>query len=120
MKIIAYRERTWFSGEYEDTTDFRLWDHACRSFGVDLQLIDDWSEAIVPENSNIYLLDESGDVDLMTFSVDPDGTYVFGKTGMSLPNVIPSYTSVIKLTTPNSHITMFGITVGSILMSRIL
>jgi tRNA(Leu) C34 or U34 (ribose-2'-O)-methylase TrmL len=101
MKIIAYRERTWFSGEHEDTTDFRLWDHACRSFGVDLQLIDDWSEAIVSENSNIYLLDESGNVDLMTFSVDMDGTYVFGRTGMILPNLISSYTSVIKLTTPS-------------------
>lgn len=119
MKIISYRERTWFSGPYEDNTDFRQWDHMCRSFGVDLQMIDNWSEAIIPDNSNIYLVDEEGDIDILDHVVDINGVYVFGKTAMRLKLIIESYNSVIRINTPNP-ICLFGISAASILLGRIL
>lgn len=119
MKIIAYRERTWFSGEHEDNTDFALWDQLCSAFNVPFQLIDDWSQAIIPNESKIYLFEEDGQEDFNNHTIDISGVYVFGKTHLNIMNVVPTYEQSIKIVTPQP-ICLFGVSAASILLGKTL
>jgi len=112
MKVIAYYERGWFDSE---VTDFRMWDHLCRAYGVELQMINDWSEAVIPQSSTIYLMDEEGNEMLDDHEFDHSGVYVFGRTGMRLPLSIPNYNYIIRIPTPN-NICLFGIVSAAVLL----
>ena len=41
MKIIAFYEPNWFDSE---ATEWRMWDHLCRAYEVELQMIHIWNE----------------------------------------------------------------------------
>lgn len=116
-KIVAFREPTWLSTK----TDFRQWDHLCRAYSVDLQMVDSWSEADVPSGYRVAIMDEDGTQPLESFllslKAQPfyDIVYVFGRTGMNLMSEIPSYDHSIYIDTPNK-ISLFGISAGSILL----
>ena len=124
IKVIAFYEDHWMP----PGTDHAQWDHLCRAYNTDLQMVRSWEEAEVPEGSWVVLLDEQGILDLSTIGdLDnsiknmPDGqlpphtTLVFGRTAMDLMTYLPEgswdYAFVIK--TPMS-IPMFGVNACSI------
>lgn len=64
-------------------TDYRQWDHLCRAFGAELQMISDWSEAIIPNGHSVVVLDEPGEHSLSSFEHPENVVYVFGRTGLN-------------------------------------
>lgn len=118
IQVIAFREPTWF-GPDGRITDFRLWDQMCRAYGVKLQLLEsEWSEAEIPEEHIIVILDQVGEHSLCDFIHPKDCVYVFGKTHMNdLPSKIPCDFSV-RIDTPFPK-SMFGVSVcGAVLYDR--
>ena len=106
VKIIAFFERHWIDRK----TDFRQWSNLCRSYGTPFQLLEDWDEAIIPEDHKIVVLDEVGDQSLDTFVHPEKCVYVFGRTGINdLPIIIPCDFSV-RVNAPHSK-SMFGVSV---------
>ena len=110
MKIVAFRDDGWFDA----TTDFRTWDHLCRAYAVEFQLITEWDEVRVGD-SKVYVLDEGGDQELAEHVVDLDGIYVFGRTGLDLRLAVPSPDAIIGITTP-APIALFGHCAAAILL----
>ena len=108
-KVIAYRERTWL----HPRTDQRQWDHLCRAFEVELQLIDSWEEAVIPPNSVIVGLDEQGSVDLKDLEHLDNMVYVFGRTLMN--PLEAEYDVLVKINTPKD-ICLFGVTAAAIVL----
>lgn len=115
MKIIAYYDDGWFDS---DVTDFRMWDHLCRAYGVELQMIRNWDEAIIPDGAKIYAVDEEGEMSLEEHTIDMNGVYVFGRTHLDLLKEIDNYEQSIRIDTPNA-ISLFGIVAAGILLSRL-
>lgn len=111
IKIVAFREDSWF---FDETTDFRMWDHLCRAYNVEVQLIREWSEAIT-DGRPIYLFVEEGTELMSTHVIDPNGLYVFGRTGLNLLLAVPEYTKSIKIETPN-EISLFGVCAASMFL----
>lgn len=117
IKVIAFYEDHWMP----PGTDFAQWDHLCRAYGVELQMVRSWAEAEVPEGSAVILLDESGLMDLAQIG-DIDAaiansqagtlpehmTLVFGRTAQDLMTTVPDYFFAFRITTPNA-ISMFGV-----------
>ena len=119
IKVIAFYEDHWMP----PGTDHAQWDHLCRAYGAELQMIRDWSEAIVPEGYDIFLLDEAGLMDLskpedIITAVEASETgvmpenfiLVFGRTAQDLMTAIPAedYRYAFSITTPQA-IPMFGV-----------
>lgn len=124
LKVIAFYEDHWMA----PGTDKAQWDHLCRAFGADLQMIRSWEEAVVGEDEWVILLDETGQEDLckpadldlvintqLSGIVPEKVTMVFGRTAQDLPTALPTsaYDYVFKLHTPNS-ISMFGVNAAAI------
>ena len=118
MKIIAYYEPGWFP---EVGTDFSVWDHLCRAYGVEFQMLSHWREAVVPEGARVVLFDESGETTLAEHEVDLDAVYVFGRTALNLPFEVGLegfYDEVVRIPTPQP-ITLFGFAAAAILLGGI-
>lgn len=111
VKIIAFFEDGWMP----PNTDFRQWDHICRAYGVELQMIDDWAEAVVPDGHAVVALDEEG-TDALESVPTSNVVFVIGRTGMKLSDISPDYVVVLKTPEP---VSLFGISAGSILLSRL-
>lgn len=118
MKIVAFKEHGWFGGDDGSITEWRLWDHLCRAYGVSLQLVDVWEDIHVPPNSDLVVVDEEGVgllEDLDRVSAD-DSIYVFGRTGLSLMGY--PHNRSIRIATPNP-ICLFGVEAAAIVLSRL-
>lgn len=115
MKVIAWYDDGWFDS---DVTDRCMWDHLCRAYGIGLQMIREWSEAVVPEGSCIYLIDEDGAVKMSDHIIDPSGVYVFGRTHLNLLREVGNHEVSIRIDTPNP-ISLFGVVAAAMLFSRI-
>lgn len=110
-KIIAFREKGWM----DEKTDYRQWDNLARSFGIELQLIYDISEAEIPEDHKVIVLDETGDYELHDFSHPEKVVYIFGRTLLNrLQDIIP-HDYCVKITTQENK-SMFGISVAGIVL----
>jgi len=77
--IVAFKEKGWL----DPKTDFRMWDHLCRSMEQDLQLITDFSEANIPSDGKIIIMDESASDTLQSFVHPDNAVYVFGRSGLN-------------------------------------
>ena len=122
-KVIAFYEDHWMP----PGTDHAQWDHLCRAYGADLQMVRSWEEAVIPEGARVYILDETGDFDLNVPSDIADAmmaelgglpqniVLVFGRTAMDLPTFLPegSWSASYRIGTPQP-IPMFGVNAGAI------
>lgn len=111
MLIIAHHDDGWLDWD----TDRGQWYHLCRAYGVDFQLVRDWSEA--KPSGRVYLVDESGETPLHEHNVDPDGTYVFGRTHLDLFKAGVPHHGSVYIDTPNP-VSMFGVSAASIVLAR--
>ena len=124
IKVISFYEDHWMP----PATDRAQWDHLCRAYGADLQMVRSWEEAIVDPDSWVVLLDEAGLMDLAEigdidkavensqFGTMPDKiTLVFGRTAQDLMTFLPegSWNFAFRITTPHA-IPMFGVNACSI------
>lgn len=107
--IIAFREKGWF----DKRTDYRMWDHLCRAFGQEFQMVSEWSEATA--KGPIVVLEQTGDTNLEKFIHPSICTYVFGRTGLNnLSKQIP-YATPVKIATENP-ISLFGVEAAAIVL----
>jgi hypothetical protein len=111
VKIIAFYEDHWMA----PGTDFAQWDHLCRSFGAELQMIRNWSEAIIPEGYPIIIADEEGTQESRVFDHPTDAVYVFGRSCQNLLVALPSCDYTIRIDTPEP-ISMFGVNAAAIIL----
>lgn len=111
MKIIAFAEDGWFGPR----SDFALWDQLTRAFGVELQIVRRWDEAVVPEGSVVVLLDEAGETELAEYEHPRDAVYVFGNSGFDRFQVTGA-DEVVRIETPEP-IPMFGVTAAALVLA---
>lgn len=122
IKVISFYEDHWMP----PGTDLAQWDHLCRAYGADLQMIRDWSEAVVPEGYAVILLDENGPIDLSTpadviaaaqqsqaGALPENMVLVFGRTAQDLLTTVPDYYGAFRIMTPN-EVSMFGVNAAAI------
>lgn len=118
IKVIAFYEDHWMP----PGTDHAQWDHLCRAYGAELQMVRDWNDAVPLEGSWRCLLDEQGLMDLASLGdidaavaggggVFPSAfTLVFGRTAQDLMTAIPreDWDYAFRITTPEA-VPMFGV-----------
>ena len=112
IKVISFYEDHWMP----PATDHAQWDHLCRAYGVDLQMVRSWDDVIIPEGAKVILLDEAGMMDLAEIgdidnAINSDNiVLVFGRTAQDLTTNLPegSWDFAFRITTPNA-IPMFGV-----------
>lgn len=115
MKIIAYHDRGWFENA---GTEFSMWSHLCRAYGIDVQIVRHWSEAET-ENRRVVLFDELGDITLDDHQPDHDAVYVFGRTAHNLVfEVGDDCAEVVRIDTPNV-VPLFGLTAAAVFLGSI-
>ncbi len=112
MKFIAFYDDGWF----DSTTDFRMWNHLCRAYGIELQMVKEWSEADVGDKS-VYLVDQEGTESLASHEIDHDGVYVFGRTHLNLLKLGITHQASVVIASPQP-ISLFSISAGSIVAVR--
>lgn len=110
MKIVAYYDDGWFDHQ---VTDFRMWDHLCRAYDVDLEMVHHWKEVKSQTDKPIYIFIENGTIPLVEFDLDPEGIYVFGRTALDLASEVKSYKESIRIETPK-EISLFGVVAAAI------
>jgi hypothetical protein len=123
VKIVAFYEDHWMP----PGTDRAQWDHLCRAYNADLQMVRSWDEVDIEEGCRVYILDEHGDFDLNEPSDIAEAmitalgdlpekiVLVFGRTAMDLPTFLPegSWHASYRITTP-TPVPMFGVNAGAI------
>ena len=110
VKIIAFREDGWMP----PNTDWRMWDHLCRAYDVDVQLIDEWSEAVVPEGYAVVAFDQDGTDEVGAYTPPGDVAYVFGHTGQNLVVALEGVlTDAVRIDTP-SDVSLFPVCAAAI------
>lgn len=107
VKVIAFYEKGWLPHR----TDRRMWDHLCRAYGAELQMVESWDEAEIPEGHTLVVFDQAG-TPMNDFKHPKDAVYAFGRSRLSLASVAEA-DHVISIETPNP-ISLFGISAGSI------
>ena len=116
LRVIAFYEDHWMP----PGTDKAQWDHLCRAYGVELQMIRDWSEANIQPEDHVVLIDEAGIEELPHLMM---GTvvFVFGRSAQDLTTNIPDWEwdASYCIKTP-SAVPMFGISAASIVLDRYL
>ena len=111
VKLISFYEDQWIA----PGADRAYFGQLAKAFGVDWQMIREWSEAEIPEGSSIVVCEQVGSVDLKDFEHPEKAVYVFGRTGHNITNVIPSYDHSLHIPTPR-NISLFSIEAASIIM----
>ena len=111
IKVVACFEKGWF----DSRTDFRLWDHLCRSFSADLQLIDYLSEMDVPKDYELVVVDESAGSSLSDFVHPKNAVYLFGKTSMNKIQDNVKHDWAVKIETP-ARVCNFGVTAAAMVL----
>ncbi len=109
-KVIAFRDDGWMS----PNTDYRMWDHLCRAYGAELQMVSSWDDAEYPKGFDVILVDQLGDDVLGSFVHPRNGVYLFGRTSMNLPSIMDG-DHVLQIVTPNP-ISMFGVSAAAIVL----
>ena len=107
VKVIALYDAGWLPNR----TDRRMWDHLCRAYGAELQMVESWDEAEIPEGHALIVFDQIG-TPMSDFKHPKDAVYAFGRSRLSLAYVAEAV-HVISIETPNP-ISLFGISAGSI------
>lgn len=118
IKVIAFHEDDWFVRD--KGADEAIWRHLARGFMVEYQIIDRWEQAEVPDGFDLVLIDQAGDEPTRLLEHDRDLCLVFGKTGISLPDVVGEYDRCMVYEAPDSNIGMFGITIAGAVLHQIL
>lgn len=113
VNIIAFRDDGWMP----PNTDYRMWDHICRAYGADLQMVRYWEEAELPEGYKVVLVDEAGTDVVGDFEYPEKASYVFGRTHLSLPASVPGddFDYVLRINTPRP-ISFFGVSAVAIVL----
>jgi len=111
MKIITLREKGW----YDKKTEYRMWDHLCRAYGITFEIIEDKDLTELNERE-IILFEENGNINLEDF-VHQDKIYLFGRTGFNLLDMFPNAISV-KIQTPKNIVLFGSIAAGIVLYDR--
>ena len=116
IKIIAFYEDHWMP----PGTDKAQWDHLCRAYGAELQMVRDWSEADIHPDEHVILVDEEGTEELPHLMMGKV-VFVFGRSAQNLTTSIPDteWDAVYRIETPHA-IPMFGISAASIVLDRYL
>jgi hypothetical protein len=114
LKVIAFYEDHWMP----PGTDHAQWDHLCRAYGAELQMVRDWTEATIPVGSRVILIDEAGDDDITPFMLD-HLVLVFGRSAQDLITAIPEneWDASFTIKTPN-NVSMFGVSAAAIVLDR--
>jgi hypothetical protein len=113
IKLIAFREDTWFA----PLAEYNLYNHISIAYNVQFQLIRDWSEAEIPEGHLLVVAHETGSIESKDFDHPSDNVvYVFGRTGLHLLGNVPNPDSVIRIDTPGSSDGVFGHQVAAIIL----
>jgi hypothetical protein len=114
LKIIAFYEDYWMP----PGTDHAQWDHLCRAYGAELQMIRDWSEANISPNDHVVLIDEAGGDEIPHLSVG-NSVFIFGRSAQDLTTTIPEdeWDASYVIRTPNNT-SLFGISAASIVLDR--
>ncbi len=110
MKVIAFYEDHWMA----PGTDFAQWDHLVRAFGGELQMIRDWTEAVIPNGATIVIADEFGVDELATFEHPESAVYVFGRSAQDLAHMVP-YDVSVRIDTPET-VSLFGVCAAAIIL----
>ena len=111
MKLIAFYEDQWMP----PGTDYQQWRHLGAAFGCNVQLVRDWTEAIIPDGHRVIVADENGE---LVSGVDPipnESVLVFGRSAQSIIGEIPHDES-IRVTTPNAT-SLFGVCAAACILS---
>lgn len=112
--VIALREATWM----DRNTDRRMWTDLCRAYGLSLQLIDSFAEAVYPPGVPIVALDETGVEKLSEFTHPKDAVYVFGRTHVNtIQDMIPA-THSLRIEYPVHPPCLFGVVAAAIVLSH--
>jgi hypothetical protein len=95
-----------------------MYDHLVRAYGLEVQMIDDWSEAVIPDGHKIVLLDQNAATSLDKFVHPEKAVYVVGKSGMDIHAMIPhdcSNEECVIIPTP-VNISLFGVVASGIVL----
>ena len=112
MKIITLREKGW----YDKRTEYRMWDHLCRAYGIPFEIVVD-KDLTKFKEENIILFEENGNIDLKDFVHQEDKIYLFGRTGLHLQDIFPKAISV-RIPTPSGIVLFGSIAAGIVLYDR--
>ena len=115
LTIVAFRDKGWYN---EQKTEFRLYDHLCRAYDVELKMVKTIEEVEnLKNNKEIIIFDEKGDIPLEKFEHIENAFYIFGRTGQDLKHDFPNAISV-KIET-DKPIPLFGaVACGIVLEDR--
>lgn len=113
IKLIAFREDSWFTPMVEE----QMFNHLAHAYGGEAQMIRDWSEAVVPENHTIIVAEEAGSLESKDYKHPADAVYVFGRTHMATATLI-NYCNpkvIIRIDTPQA-VELWGIQVAAMIL----
>jgi len=115
ITILAFRDKGWYN---ERRTEYRLYDHLCRAYGVEFKFVSSSEEVKkIAKGKKIIIFDENGDIPLSDFKHEKDAFYVFGRTGQDLRKDFPNHIFV-RIETPY-QIALFGaVACGIVLEDR--
>ena len=115
VRVIAFYEDHWMP----PGTDHAQWDHLCRAFGAELQMIRSWEEADIPPNARVILIDEAGEESPPVLTGET--VFVFGRSAQDLVTAIPEleWDTSYVIKTPNA-VPMFGVSAAAIVLDRYL
>jgi len=104
---------------YEDgwlspNADFRMWDLVCRAYGAELQMVNDWQEAVVPLGYSLVFFSELGTKTLAELTHPDRAVYGFGRSQLDLA-ATRSADEVVRIEVPNP-VTMFGVSAVAIVL----
>lgn len=114
--IAACREEGWL----DRITDNAQWDNLCRSFGVDLQLVVEFSEIVVPDGYAVVVMDESGEDSLEDFTHPENVIYIFGRSTLNRIQDGITHDHSVQINTVEQK-GIFGVSIaGALLYARSL
>jgi len=117
IKLIVFKEV--YAG-FGETIDFAIFNQLARAYNAELQMIRDWSEAIIPEAHSLVIVDEAGVNDIKSFTHPENAVYVIGRTSLDVHQTVPHNCAAgecVRIDTPNS-ISLFGHSAAAIVLSR--
>jgi hypothetical protein len=116
VKVIAFYEDHWMP----PGTDKAQWDHLCRAYGVDLQMVRTWEEAEISPEETVAIVDEAGSsYQVNNLKSIPNCVLVFGRSNQDLTTCIPDYDLSVRIQTPRD-VSMFGVSAAAIILDRFL
>ena len=114
LTVVAFYEDHWMP----PGTDRAQWDHMCRAYEVELQMVRSWEEVVLPEDAKVVILEEAGDSVFPV--VDGNVVLVVGRTAQNLLTYLPEGTwhGSYAIKTPQP-IPMFGVSAAAIVLHQL-